>query len=266
MAESFKKVLIVVLFFALCSQVVSARNREEIFNEAQTAFNQGLEQKGESKRLLMLRSANLFTQLIKEQEIENGYLYYNIGNAYYEAGEKGKAILNYRRAERFIPSYQDLKYNLTKVRGEIGLSQARDSWWRGLVKNLFFFHYLIDLNMRGIFFLLFFILFWFMLTVSIFYRNSFTVFLQGSFLVAFFCLGISVAFSAYHLQRQDTGVVTKLSTIPRKGPGNSYQPAFKQPLPGGTEFELLKREGDWWRVRLYNGEELWVQKSSSQLI
>ncbi len=39
-------------------------------------------------------------------------LYYNTGNAYYKAGEVGRSILNYERALRLSPSYDDAKANL----------------------------------------------------------------------------------------------------------------------------------------------------------
>lgn len=39
-------------------------------------------------------------------------LYYNIGNAYYKAGEVGRSILNYERALRLSPTYDDAKANL----------------------------------------------------------------------------------------------------------------------------------------------------------
>lgn len=39
-------------------------------------------------------------------------LYYNTGNAYYKAGEVGRSILNYERALRLSPNYDDAKANL----------------------------------------------------------------------------------------------------------------------------------------------------------
>jgi tetratricopeptide (TPR) repeat protein len=39
-------------------------------------------------------------------------LYYNIGNAYFKAGEVGRSILNYERALRLAPNYDDAKANL----------------------------------------------------------------------------------------------------------------------------------------------------------
>src|SRR5512141_3017076 len=53
---------------------------------------------------------------IYESILRNGYvsgpLYYNLGNAYYRAGNIPRAILNYERALRFMPGDDDLRHNL----------------------------------------------------------------------------------------------------------------------------------------------------------
>ena len=43
-------------------------------------------------------------------------LYYNLGNAYFKAGENARAILNYERALRLDPSDPDIRYNLEFAR------------------------------------------------------------------------------------------------------------------------------------------------------
>lgn len=50
-----------------------------------------------------------------ESELTKGVsskLYYNLGNAYYKSNEIGHSILNYERALRLDPSYDDAKHNL----------------------------------------------------------------------------------------------------------------------------------------------------------
>lgn len=266
MRKLFKIFLFSTLIFGGSFQVLRAEDKQNIFNDAQTTFNQALEKKGEEKRLLMVRSANLFISLIKDKKIENGYIYYNIGNAYFEAGDNGKAILNYRRAERFIPGYKDLRYNLMEVREELELPKPTQNWWSDLRKSVFFFHFMIDYNTRGLLFLILFASFWLVLALSVFYKNIFILGLQSTLFITFLCFGISYGISNYQLQRKLSGVITEQSTIARKGPGMSYQPFFTLALPGGTEFEITESQGDWWRVRLNSGEEIWLRQSSFQRI
>lgn len=43
--------------------------------------------------------------------IRNGYVFYNLGNCCFAQGDVGRAVLNYERAQRLIPRYQDLQVN-----------------------------------------------------------------------------------------------------------------------------------------------------------
>ncbi|HSG98559.1 MAG TPA: hypothetical protein VLB27_00825 [candidate division Zixibacteria bacterium] len=58
----------------------------------------------------------LYHEVIESGQ-ESAALYYNLGNAYFEAGDLGYAILNYLRAERLDPADQDIQDNLAFARG-----------------------------------------------------------------------------------------------------------------------------------------------------
>lgn len=60
-------------------------------------------------------------QSILDRGIENGTVYYNLGNACYRLGRIGEAIAAYRRAERYIPRNRYLQANL-----ELARQQRRD--------------------------------------------------------------------------------------------------------------------------------------------
>lgn len=60
-------------------------------------------------------AANHYKALL-ERGFENGYLLYNLGNAYYKLGDLGHAILAYERAHRLLPRYQDLDENLAYLK------------------------------------------------------------------------------------------------------------------------------------------------------
>ena len=79
--------------------------------------------------------------------IENGQLYYNLGNTHLRLGEIGRAIANYRRAERLTPGDGRLKANLRFAR-----SLRRDhivtSGERALLQTVFFWHYFLPLRAR----------------------------------------------------------------------------------------------------------------------
>jgi tetratricopeptide (TPR) repeat protein len=69
-----------------------------------------------------------------EQLVAQGFggkaLFYNLGNAYYQQGDFGRAILNYRRAQQLAPRDEDIKANLelarTEVANPVKLSEPTD--------------------------------------------------------------------------------------------------------------------------------------------
>jgi tetratricopeptide (TPR) repeat protein len=49
---------------------------------------------------------------VLQQGVESASLYYNLGNAYFKAGDLGRSILNYLRAQRLEPGNADIDHNL----------------------------------------------------------------------------------------------------------------------------------------------------------
>jgi Tetratricopeptide repeat/Bacterial SH3 domain len=60
----------------------------------------------------------------------SGNLYFNLGNAYFKAGDKGQAILNYERARRLLPRDPDVTANLAYARSLTGAAACRPALWR----------------------------------------------------------------------------------------------------------------------------------------
>ena len=73
-----------------------------------------------------------YEQLLRSG-LESGNLYFNLGNAYFKAGERGKAILNYERAYRLMPSDPDLDANLAYARSLTGAEACAPAVWERLV-------------------------------------------------------------------------------------------------------------------------------------
>ena len=55
-------------------------------------------------------------------------LLYNLGNSYAQAGQSGRAILNYERVLRLAPGDSDTIGNLELVRKDKGIFQEEHSW------------------------------------------------------------------------------------------------------------------------------------------
>ena len=62
-----------------------------------------------------LEAASCFESLLDQGNV-NGHLLYDLGNAWYRAGEMGEAIVAWRRARLFLPRDGDVKANLDAAR------------------------------------------------------------------------------------------------------------------------------------------------------
>jgi tetratricopeptide (TPR) repeat protein len=82
----------------LLAQFVSP---QEVFQRAEELYQEGRYQQAVEQYEALLA-----------QGIEDGAIYYNLGNAYFKSGRVGPAILNYERALRAMPGDEDTEANL----------------------------------------------------------------------------------------------------------------------------------------------------------
>jgi len=77
--------------------------------------------------------------LLLKQDLESGPLHYNLGNCYLKKGELGRAILNYERAKRIIPSDGDLEANYKYATSLIQGTSPGDAapWYEQILERLF---------------------------------------------------------------------------------------------------------------------------------
>ncbi len=131
-AKRFIKTGILLLMFlsylaygqsAFGSIVTNDANPGANFEEANRAY-----QKGD-----FVKAAGLYQQLCDEGYL-NGNLFYNLGNAYFKLGSKGRAILYYERAKRLIPGDADLNANLNYALA--GVQEGVPDWKGEFLKFL----------------------------------------------------------------------------------------------------------------------------------
>ena len=73
-------------------------------------------------------SIALYEELV-DSGIRDANVYFNLGNAYYENGQLGSALLNYRRAQQINPRDVDIGVNIALVRSErLDLQQGGANW------------------------------------------------------------------------------------------------------------------------------------------
>ena len=214
---------------------------------------------------LYRRSALRFERLVNEGGIQNGKLFYNIANAYYRTNDIGRAILNYRKAEQYIPNDLNLLQNLNHAR-QTRLDSFEETQEAKVLRTLLFWHYDFSTRLRSIVFAVFSLVFWAAISVRLF-RSEWAPrwLLTVSGIVGALFLG-SLLVETYEKSGEVTGVVVSQQVVARKGDGESYEPSFKDPLHAGTEFRVLENRGDWHQIELPDGRQCWIPSRNAELV
>ena len=193
-------------------------------------------------------------------------LYYNLGNAYYKAGEIGKAILNYERALRIDANDEDTKANLDFVQSKIVDKIPQDEipfykrWWNA-------FTGLFSKDSWGIIGIVAFVV---MLTAMFcfYFRNDMR---KLSLTVAIICLLFTVIanLSAYSINVvNDTpeAVIMDEMVFIKSSPEDSGTELTK--VHEGMKVKIIDEIKDWMKIEANNGNRVvgWVKTKSLERI
>ena len=236
-------------------------NANELFRQA-NQLRAGNPQ--EASRLY--RGATLrYENLLEERGIRNSKLHYNLGNAYFQLGDIGRAILNYRKAERLDPGDQNVQRNLEYSRTT--RKDKLDSSGEGQVaETLLFWHYSFSPGTRTRLFAGAWLAFWLVLLL----RGLGKAWVPRELAIGFggaavLLLG-SLAYYAIVERRTPAGVVVVPDTVARQGDGQTYEASFEDPLHAGAEFLVMEERPDWYRVELPDGRRCWLAARDVELI
>jgi tetratricopeptide (TPR) repeat protein len=236
--------------------------------EAEQAFRRGMELDAsdpDSARACYVQAILHFERIVNDGGMRNGPLFYDIGNAYFRAGDIGRAILNYKRASLYMANDQNLQQNLEYARNRradrIEVKQREQVY-----RTLFFIHYDIPSRMRLGIFAASFAALWIAAAIRLFTRAGVLkiIIAVGAVVSAVFLA--SLLADAVARARAPEGVITANEVTGRMGDADTYQPSFKEPLHAGTEFRLIERRAGWWQVELDNGERTWIPGGTAELV
>jgi len=247
---------------------MSAEEVSRLFHEANTMFSEAdkLAISDQEKATELYKKSFLrFNRIIKEGGIENGKLYYNIGNIYFRTKDIGRAILNYRRAEQYIGNDVNLQQNLEFSRNT-RKDQIEEKQKTKILKTLFFWHYDFTAKTRLILFTASFVLLWIFAAICIFSKKPFLKWAISITAVVSVMFAGSLAVEYITLQNAIGGVIISPEVIARKGNSESYKKSFKDPLHAGTEFTLLAHRGNWLQVELPDDRTCWLPASDIELV
>ena len=266
-------IVLVFLLLSLTGAVLAGEpsaesEKKELYSQGQEFFHQATEigaSNQETAKNLYAKALLRFNRLVEEGGVRNGKLFYNIGNINFLFDDIGRAILNYRRAEQYIPNDPNLAKNLAYARNmRQDKLEIKDQ--KKIQQTLFFFHYDFGTKTRLILFGIAYVFFWIFAGIKIFSQRPFTTWVLTISLFFTLLFGTSLYAEQYQSTRNLEGVILGPEVIARQGDAESYQPSFEDPLHAGTEFMLLEERGTWWQVELPDGRNCWIPEKSGALV
>ena len=242
-------VLLTVLLWPALVTAEDAANRERAFVRALDLFDA-------AETPEQYREAAKEFESILADGFRNGAVYYNLGNSYFRAGEFGRAILNYRKAQPYLPRDPYLKANLQQaIAAAPGkLADSSVPWW----SHVLFWSDWVSFPTKVVTCGLALCGAALALVISTTIRISRLNWLATAMLAFGLVVGVDIVLNNAEVIGSQRAVITG-ETIARKGTGSSYEPAFDQPLRDGAEFRVLSESSDWTLGRFEGIGDGWVR-------
>ncbi len=194
-------------------------------------------------------------------------LYYNLGNAYFRMRNYARAILNYERALKYSPNYEDARFNLELARtftvDRIAAPQDLPilRWFRG------FYHILSPIGW-GILALVSVAVLLASVLAMRFLRNRRVWILSliiGLFGLAVTLLSFTLGRIAARQMNSFNAAVVMPSVVSVKGePSAGGKDLFL--LHAGTKVQILDQLGEWLEVAVPDGHRGWLQRNEVEKI
>ena len=239
----------------------------EILEEAQASYDEGaalLRSDPESADARFRSAASRFQVLI-DDGVVNGDLYYDLGNAYFQAGDLGQAIANYLRAQRLIPGDPRLEANLAYARTLVR-PQVTKEGSDALLHRLTVWHHGWPVQWRLIIFGVAWIALWIVVLARAWTPVPGFRWIVGTTAVIAMAFGLSTTLGLTGDTSGQQGVLIKDEVVVRKGNAESFSPQFEQPVNQGLEFRVLEERPDWIHIELFNGQSGWIPRSDAEII
>lgn len=207
-------------------------------------------------------------QAIHDDGYVSSVLSYNLGNAYFKAGDLARAILNYERSLKADPSFADARNNLdyanslVQDRIDVVPEFLLKSWARNIC-------YSLSSNVWAVLSLLFFIAF--CALALVFGLSSGSSRRKGFYggIVAIILFGITLGFSLWQKNdfgKADGAIVTMPVSAVKNSPagGSSARDLFV--LHEGVKVKVLDKVGSFTNIELSDGRQGWIKSSDIEII
>ena len=199
-----------------------------------------------------------YESLVKDRQW-NASLFYNLGNAYFRAGDRGRAILNYERALALDPNQPEARANLQLVRDQARALELAPGW----VEEHLGFLTPTQYAWLGA------VAFWG--AAAIFCglylaRRRPVVWIFALLLSGTVAAGAVFALYQFETGRagRDLAIITSKNVQARLATAESAGTVLV--LPPGSEIKILSTRGDWLYAGLPNDLQGWIPARSAERV
>ena len=239
------KILILIFYVLMYSSVFCQDNVDKFFNANEYYSDQEY-----------LSSIELYEEILLNVEHED--VYYNLGNAYYRAGDIGNSIWAYERALKLSPRDSDTIFNINYLRTMVRdkIIPPNDMYIISLYKSLMLKFKLSDL-----------IIFVGLLSVFLSIKyiiNSYSNVLKSFNSIinyAIFTLIIALSWMAldkyWNVSDKYHGVIVSSAVDVRSSPLNKGENIVFR-IHEGTKVEIQNTQSGWSEIVLLDGKKGWV--------
>lgn len=234
----------------------------EPLEEAYRAYSAGEQAKTVAERKKEFNKALALYTEVENKNSNDGRLYYNIGNTYFQLEEYPLAIYNYYRADALRPGDDKIQQNLHFALEKAGVKPEKEET---IFSQIFYPHFYLSLadRLRAFFFsgiaLLAFI------SAYIWFKQKWVwnlIILSG--LVYLFFLS-STLYSRFISPVE--GVMIQSALLYRDA-GTEYAKVKNEPLLGGSKVEVLDilKDGQWLKIKSPDGTLGYVPQKTIKLL
>lgn len=209
------------------------------------------------------QAERLFRRVI-EEEGGTPDLYANLGTSALQAEHLGEAILAFRRALALAPNHERAKQNLHHARTLLP-SWVPRPLEQGKFSSFFFWRQSLSQVQIGAVAALAFLLASVGVAVSLRWRMAFArhLALLPALVWGGLMLSLVVGDGEAGVRQ---GVLVMEETVARAADSLNAPSPFAQPLPGGTEVEILERRQEWVKIGLANGRNAWIRDTALKMV
>jgi tetratricopeptide (TPR) repeat protein len=229
---------------------VNAQDFQQQADSAAHFFNQKEYQK----------AIDLYTDILSKGQV-SAELHYNLGNAYFKAGNLPLSIVQYEKAAKLAPADEDIKFNLQLAKTQtVDKVDVVPIFWLARLEqkiiNLLSTNQWAAIGLVSFLLSLTFLMWYFFSNQILIKKLSFWT--AGMLLL----LSMSSVWASYRAQHENYSrqyaIIVNPSINIKSSPDVNSTNLFV--LHAGTKLEVLDQINEWLKVRIENGNTGWIKE------